>query len=171
MNAEQRLRWLLQGDVSIEYQTRRDLMGSDRAALRRRITTQGWGARFLSLQREDGHWGRAYYQPKWISTHYTLLDLKHLALPPQTKQVGRIVAGVLDTEKGADGGINPAVTVEQSDVCLNGMFLNVASYFRAVQSKLVSIVDFILGQQMGDGGFNCERNRTGARHSLSLIHI
>lgn len=165
MNAEQRLRWLLQGDVSIEYQTRRDLMGSDRAALRRRITTQGWGARFLSLQREDGHWGSAYYQPKWISTHYTLLDLKHLALPPQTKQVGRIVAGVLDTEKGADGGINPAVTVEQSDVCLNGMFLNVASYFRAVQSKLVSIVDFILGQQMGDGGFNCERNRTGARHS------
>jgi hypothetical protein len=159
------IKWLLEGDVSVQYQTRRDLFSSDQAALRQRIAYEGWGARFLSLRREDGHWGRSYYQPKWISTHYTLLDLKNLAISPRTEPIRSTVRMVLDNEKGADGGINPSVTIPESDVCLTGMFLNVAAYFRADSSSLHSLVDFILSQQLDDGGFNCQFNRSGAVHS------
>jgi hypothetical protein len=151
--------------VSVQYQTQRDLLNTDQGSLRERIAAEGWGAQFLSFRREDGHWGRAYYQPKWTSTHYTLLDLKNLAISPSTKSIRQTVEIVLKDEKGADGGINPSVTIEQSDVCLTGMFLNVASYFHANERALHSIVDFILSQQLSDGGFNCQFNRSGAVHS------
>ncbi len=49
--------------------------------LRKNIETSGWGQVFLSFRQPDGHWGQRFYQPKWISTHYTLLDLRHLNLP------------------------------------------------------------------------------------------
>ena len=151
--------------MAIQYQTRRDLLDSDQRSLRERIAAEGWGAGFLSLRRSDGHWGRAYYQPKWTSTHYTLLDLKNLAVSPFTQPVRRTIQIVLESEKGADGGINPSVTIKQSDVCLTGMFLNAASYFRAQERALRPIVDFILSQQLSDGGFNCRFNRSGAEHS------
>jgi hypothetical protein len=163
--ADDVVEWLLAGDVSVQYQTRRDLLNSDQIPLRERIAAEGWGARFLSLRRSDGHWGRAYYQPKWTSTHYTLLDLKNLAILPFTEPVQRTIEIVLENEKGADGGINPSAKIKQSDVCLNGMFLNVASYFRAEEQALRSVVDFILSQQLDDGGFNCQFNRSGAVHS------
>ena len=72
---------------------------------------------------------------------------------------------LLEQEKGKDGGINPSGTIKNSDVCLNGMFLNYASYFEMDENKLQSIVDFILLQRMDDGGFNCRLNRSGAKHS------
>ena len=52
-----------------------------------------------------------------------------------------------------------------SDVCVNGMFLNYASYFRIPEADLQTVVDFLVSVQMGDGGFNCESNRGGAVHS------
>ena len=79
---DQLLQWLLDGDVAIQYQVIRDLLGEERPDLRERIATEGWGARFLAAQQENGHWGRDFYQPKWISTHYTLLDLRYLELAP-----------------------------------------------------------------------------------------
>jgi hypothetical protein len=72
---------------------------------------------------------------------------------------------VLEQEKGEDGGINPSTNIKVSDVCLNGMVLNYAAYFGAEEKLLESIVNFILSQQMKDGGFNCNFNRKGAVHS------
>lgn len=72
--------WLLKGDSAIQYQTHRDLLHSRvslQEKLQARIEEEGWGAQFLSKQKENGHWGRGFYQPKWTSTHYTLLDLKN----------------------------------------------------------------------------------------------
>lgn len=163
--ADQLLDWLLAGDVAIQYQVRRDLLGEERPDLRARIATEGWGARFLAARRPDGHWGRGFYQPKWISTHYTLLDLKHLGIAPDHPQIRESVAHVLVHHKGADGGVNPSRTIPQSDICVCGMALNYACYFGAAPELLASVVDYILAQQMADGGFNCERDRFGARHS------
>lgn len=160
--------WLLEGDPSIKYQVHRDLLGSDRETVekcREEIETTGWGARILAQQNEDGHWGKGFYQPKWTSTHYTLLDLKNLGVSPDNSQVNRAISKILAEEKGSDGGVNPAKTVENSDVCVNGMFLNYASYFGAEEAELKSIVDFIISQRMEDGGFNCESNTSGATHS------
>ena len=45
------------------------------------------------------------------------------------------------------------------------MFLNYGCYFGTDEEKLRSVVDFIISQQLADGGFNCRLNRSGARHS------
>ena len=159
------LRWLLEGDVSINYQVYRDLLDDERPSLRKRIEEEGWGARFLSLRKKDGHWGQGFYRPKWTSTHYTLLDLKNLATPPDNIKVRETISIILSEDKGQDGGVNPSKTIKDSDVCINGMFLNYACYFGAPQEDIKSIIDFLIGVQMKDGGFNCESNRKGAVHS------
>lgn len=159
------LQWLLDSDAAIQYQVYRDLLGEERVELRQRIAAEGWGARFLAARQPGGHWGRDFYQPKWISSHYTLLDLRYLELPPDHPAPAETIALILRDRKAEDGGINPAKTVKNSDVCINGMFMTYACYFGVEQSDLHSIVDFVIGQQMADGGFNCEYNHGGAVHS------
>ena len=159
------LSWLLDGDVSIQYQVHRDLLGDERVDLRKRIASEGWGKQFLAARRPDGHWGRSFYQPKWISTHYTLLDLKNLGIMPDQVTCRESVKMVLDENKGTDGGINPARTTTYSDVCVTGMVLNYAAYFGSDEAQLHSIIDFLLDQHMPDGGFNCHSNSIGAVHS------
>ena len=165
MDFKEVIGWLLQGDVAIQYQVHRDLLSNDRKDLRNRIAHEGWGAQFLSKRRPDGHWGLKFYQPKWTSTHYTLLDLRNLWIAPETKMIKETIQQIVGTLIGPDGGINPSPTILQSDVCINGMFLNYASYFMTPEHHLRSIVDFILEQRMQDGGFNCRSNRSGAVHS------
>lgn len=159
------LNWLLDGDVAIQYQVYRDLLDEERADLRERIATEGWGAQFLQAHQPEGHWGRGFYQPKWISTHYTLLDLKHLGVASDQALIRESISHILAHHKSADGGVNPAGTIKNSDVCVNGMFLNYAAYFKMPAELLHSIVDFLIEVQMADGGFNCQSNRQGAVHS------
>jgi hypothetical protein len=157
--------WLLEGDIAVKYQTYRDLLGEDRPDLQKRIATEGWGVKFLSFRQPEGHWGQRFYQPKWISTHYTLLDLKHLAISPDHTAIRESIQQVLDTSKALDGGIQLSPVVRPSDVCVNGMFLNYAAYFGMAEADLQSIVDMILAEHMPDGGFNCQSNEGGAVHS------
>lgn len=165
MTTNQILNWLLEGDVSIQYQTYRDLLNLERSDLKDRIETEGWGQKFLSFRNNNGHWGRSFYQPKWTSTHYTLLDLKNLCISNSCKQIRETIELILRENKVDDGGIHPIGTTKVSDVCINGMVLNYCSYFKASEKDLESVVDFILLQQMPDGGFNCRSNRSGAKHS------
>jgi len=165
MEDHQLIDWLLEGDVAIQYQTRRDLLGEDLPALQARIAQEGWGAAFLQARNESGHWGRGFYQIKWISSHYTLLDLKNLALAPNHPLPRETIRLILRENVAADGGVNPARSIAQSDVCVNGMFLNYACYFGVEEAQLHSIIDFVISQQMADGGFNCRLNRSGAVHS------
>jgi hypothetical protein len=162
---KQLIKWLLDSDVAIQYQVYRDLLDIERPDLQARISREGWGARFLSYRTNSGHWGRGFYQPKWTSSHYTLLDLKNLAISPNVKEIKETIAKIIHDHKERDGGINPAISTDKSDVCVNGMFLNYASYFETPQQELKTIVDFIISQQLPDGGFNCESNIRGAKHS------
>jgi hypothetical protein len=161
----QLMAWLLEGDVSIQYQVHRDLLETEKPNLRDRIATEGWGAHFLSMRKREGHWGQRFYQPKWISTHYTVLDLKNLAISPNNKEIRQSISQVIQNLKGPDGGIFPIGAEKKSDVCVNGMFLNYASYFGTKEDQLKSIVDFLLSEHMQDGGFNCDSNTKGAVHS------
>ncbi|MDA3893610.1 MAG: hypothetical protein PF517_18245 [Salinivirgaceae bacterium] len=159
------INWLLEGDVSIQYQVFRDLLSEEKPQLQNRIAIDGWGATYLSKRKPDGHWGMKFYQPKWTSSHYTLMDLRNLCISPKNQLIRESINMIATHEKGHDGGINPSGTVNESDVCINGMFLNYACYFGAEEEKLKSVVDFILSQKMPDGGFNCRLNRSGAKHS------
>jgi hypothetical protein len=157
--------WLLKGDVSIRYQVYRDLFKEDKPELKARIAREGWGARLHALRNEKGHWGQGFYQPKWTSTHYSLLDLRNLCFPNADPDIAESIRMILRENKAPDGGINPCRSIVQSDACINGMVLNYARYFGAREEDLKSIVDFILANQLSDGGFNCHFNRSGATHS------
>ncbi|MBK8080105.1 MAG: hypothetical protein IPK25_07395 [Saprospiraceae bacterium] len=165
MSNEEIISWLLEGDVSIQYQVYRDLLGEDKPELRNQIPDTGWGKQFLDKQNPDGYWGYSYFQPKWISTHYTLLDLKYLQIPPDNTIIQKTLERVLKDEKGHDGGILPMGTTKKCDVCVNGMALQLLTYFQQNEEDLKSVVDFILSEKVGDGGFNCQSNRQGCHHS------
>jgi hypothetical protein len=162
---EKILSWLLEGDVSIRYQVYRDLLDREHKGLRNKIEKEGWGFGFLNRRHSNGHWGRGFYQPKWTSSHYTLLDLKNLGISPANKTIKETLRLIFEKEKASDGGINPIGSLQKSDVCVNGMLLNYACYFNVKETHLKTVVDFLLGQQMKDGGFNCQSNRKGAVHS------
>ncbi len=157
--------WLLAGDASVVYQTKRDLLGagdSELKTLQKRIPMEGWGKQFMKYRNADGLWGGGFYLPKWTSTHYTLLDLKNLGFPKGNHLINESVLQVLYTEKGKNGGISYGR--KYSDVCVNGMILNFGAYFVGKHKSLNEIVDFLLDTQMPDGGWNCKYLQ-GATHS------
>lgn len=159
------INWLLEGDVAIQYLTHKYLLGEEPPDLQQRIATEGWGKGFLSQRLPNGDWGKSFYNPKWKSTHYTLLDLRYLEIAPDTPEVVESVQKVFAEHKGPDGGINPSRTIDISDTCVNGMALLYGCYFGINETELHSVVDCMLSQKMDDGGFNCERDRYGAVHS------
>lgn len=161
------IKWLLEGDPVIQYQTQRDLLNSSKEtlnAIQLESLKRGWVKDYLDQQLKNGHWGFRFYQPKWTSTHYTLLDLC-LFNAPSTLGIKKAIALILKHEIGPDGGVNPSRDIGESDVCINGMFLNYACYFHVKADRIKGIVDYIIKQKMTDGGFNCRLNRGGANHS------
>lgn len=162
------INWLLEGDPAVRYQTMRDLTDAKPDEVKRernRIEKEGWGFAFLERAKPEGGWGLQYYQPKWISTHYTLLDLKNLGINPDVPIIQKSIDYVFTIPAGIDGGVNIGVTVNYSDVCVNGMILNFASYFKHIGKDLEFIVDYLIKTQMDDGGWNCRYCREGAVHS------
>jgi len=164
------LAWLLAGDVAVAYVATRDLLGRDEPELQARIATEGTGATILAARGPNGHWGRGFYQPKWTSSHYTLLQLSEIGLSPTHPAARVTVQLILDTEKAGDGGLNPSGRRLPSDACVNGMALGYASWFGAREEHLRSVVDFLLRERVVDGGFNCRHNRPGARVTHSSLH-
>jgi hypothetical protein len=150
------IEWLLDGDVSIQYLTHRLLLGSGSeilAPLRRRIEAEGFGAELLSRRNPGGHWDLWYYQRKWVCTHYTLTDLKNLAISPACAPCREMVLRALDQRMTDEGGINFAKSKIQCDICVDGMFLDYAAYFCPDDERLPRLVQFILSYQNEDGGF------------------
>jgi hypothetical protein len=159
--------WLLAGDVSIQYLTSKYLLKKpeqELVGLRKRIATEGWGKAFLDARKTSGHWGRDFYQVKWISSHYTLLDLRYLEIEP-VKPVVETLWLILVKCKASDGSINETHSPRPGDICVNGMFLNYASFFGIPEAELKSIVDYLLDNRLPDGGFNCEWKTNRAVHS------
>lgn len=169
MHTSEVLGWLLDGDVAVAYCTTRDLLGREDPRLQRRIATEGLGAALLAARGPDGHWGRGFYQPKWTSSHYTLLQLREIGFPPTDPAARETVRLILATEKGHDGGINPSSRRDPSDACVTGMALGYASWFWADPEDLCSVVDYLLDQRVADGGFNC-RHRPGDDVCHSSVH-
>ena len=165
MTKQEIISWLLKGDVSIQHQVWRDLLNEEKPLLRKKIAKGEWASRLLGFRKPGGYWGKSFYQPKWTSTHYTLLDLRNLNLSADNKAVKQTLIKILNSEKDKDGGIYPIGINRRCDVCVNGMFLNYACYFGAKENDLKSIVDFLLEEKMKDGGFNCDSNGKGAVHS------
>ncbi|MFW6119495.1 MAG: hypothetical protein ACOC80_01125 [Petrotogales bacterium] len=148
--------WLLKGDVSIQYQTKRDLLKSndiELEELRERIKKEGWGKSYLERKGKNGLWGNGVYSPKWISTHYTLMDLKSLCIDPYNKESREAAELLIKRGHGKRG-----------DLCITGMSLGFYAYFNVLDDKYEPYIDYILENQFEDGGWNC-RYKEGTSHS------
>lgn len=163
----QLINWLLSGDIAIQYLTHKYLLDTSKQEqhlLRERIASEGWGQAFLDARNPTGHWSRDFYQVKWVSSHYTLLDLRYLEIEP-VQPIMDTLRLILENCKSADGSINESHSIKSGDLCVNGMFLNYASFFGVPEVELKSIVDHIISNRMPDGGFNCEVERSSPVHS------
>lgn len=126
---------------------------------------EGWGADLLSRQDANGHWGGGIYSPKCISTTYTLLSLRRLGLPHKHPQAQKGCQKFFFRGLEKDGGLNIFKGADYSgETCVNGMILSLLSCFRYPDQRIHSIVEFLLNEQMPDGGWNCERVN-GTTHS------
>jgi hypothetical protein len=161
------VQWLLKGDPAIRWQALRDLTGASKRVVEREqrsVTETGWGARLLKLQEPDGQWGGGIYTPKWTSTTYTTILLRQLGLPPKHAQALKACALLFDRGFYRDGGFNCWSQYNHSETCVTGMILAVAAYFRFSDHRVHGLAEYLLKQQMRDGGWNC-RSYDGATHS------
>src|SRR5256884_4035105 len=161
------IEWLLDSDPSIRWQVMRDLIAESDATVARersRVAAEGWGARLLDLQGSDGHWGGAAFVPHaWISTKDTLQLLRDLGADPTSDRVRRAIDRVRDRcTWGEEFGDAPFFEGEV-EPCINGRVLAIGAYFGARSDRLV---DRLLGEQLVDGGWNCEAERGSVRSSF-----
>jgi hypothetical protein len=163
--------WLLDSDPSVRWQVLRDLSGApaaEVAAERERVATAGAGARLLALQGADGRWGGAAWNRGWDSTMHVLMLLRDLGLDPASAEARRAVGLVRErvTWKGCgppecDG--NPFFAGEV-EPCINGQVAAAGAYFG---QDVRGLVDRLLGEQLPDGGWNCEAPNGSTRSSFN----
>ena len=167
--------WLLDSDPSVRWQVLRDVTGApaaDIAAERARVAVEGWGARLLAARDEDGQWaGGACFpgdfrgdfsggQP-WTATFPSLTLLRDLGVEPDTPRVREAVALVRDNCRWEHAG-QPFFAGEV-EPCINGRTVALGAYFGV---DVGGIVDRLVGEQLADGGWNCEVENGSVRSSF-----
>jgi hypothetical protein len=172
------LDWLLDSDPAIRWQVLRDLVDAPAdvvAAERARVATEGWGARLLALQGEDGTWaGGACFpaqgldwrqkgegQP-WTATLPTLQLLHEFGVDPRADRVRRAVASVRDHCRWEHAG-QPFFSGEV-EPCINGRTVTLGVYF---DQDVEGVVTRLVDEQLGDGGWNCEAENGSVRSSFA----
>jgi hypothetical protein len=101
------------------------------------------------------------YSPKWISTTYTLLLLRDMGLDPASSEARQAVSLVRENSKWEQGGQD--YFDGEVEPCINGMAVAIGSYFG---ENVEGIVERLLGEQLADGGWNCEAERGSIRGSF-----
>jgi hypothetical protein len=175
------LDWLLDSDPAIRWQALRDLTDAPAAIVageRARVATErnGWGARVLALQGDDGQWeggalfpaqrpGSAGGEPAqgqpWTATAYSLVLLHDFGVDPHHDAVRRAVAQVRDNCRWEHAG-QPFFSGEV-EPCINGMTVALGVYF---DQDVDGVVARLVDEQLEDGGWNCETENGSVRSSF-----
>lgn len=147
--------WLLESDPAIRWQAMRDLTNSSPAmvaAERARVPHEGVGAEILACQGADGAWHRDG-APDWLPTLFTMIFLRAAgadrADPAVDSATARLAAGfrwdeVFGKKPFFEGEVEP---------CINGGTLALGAYFGRPSESLARR---LAGEQLDDGGWNCE---------------
>lgn len=170
--------WLLDSDPAIRWQVLRDLVHAPADVVtkeRARVALEGWGARLLALQGEDGQWAggacfpaRSLYQwdkkqeQPWISTLPALQLLHDFGVDPNSERVRRAVTLVRDGCRWEHAG-QPFFSGEV-EPCINGRAVTLGIYFH---QDVNGIVARLLSEQLEDGGWNCEAECGSTRSSFA----
>jgi hypothetical protein len=160
------LRWLLDSDPAIRWQVMRDLTDEPPnvvAAERSRIATEGWGAKLLALQSPGGKWGGAREDEGLLITLYSLVVLMDLGLDPASKQARRMIERV-DKRLRFKWHNNRPFFHGETEPCINGRILGLGAHFKKPNDALARL---LVGQQLEDGGWNCEAVLSSAKRPKS----
>jgi hypothetical protein len=157
--------WLLDSDPAIRWQVMRDLTDApaeEVAAERARVAREGWGAQILAAQDPDGRWSGGTFFPRWISTSDTLHLLYLFGIDPASDEARRAIAPV---HEAARWDYDPNMRFFEGEVepCINGRTVAIGAYFG---QDVRGIVDRLMGEQMADGGWNCEQENGSTRGSF-----
>jgi hypothetical protein len=171
------IQWLLDADPAIRWQVLQDLIHApveEVAAERARVATEGMGAQLLALQGPDGSWAGVAWNHGWDSTMHALTLLRELGLDPQSAAAQRAVSLVRDQVRwqgwdwdGTWRGVGFAGTpffVGEVEPCINGQVAASGAYFG---QDVQRIIDRLLGEQLPDGGWNCEAPDNSQRSSFN----
>ena len=157
--------WLLNSDPATRWQALRDLTDASPAVTseeRARVPREGLGAEILARQQPDGSWRRPA-APVWLPTLFTLLLLRATGVDRAEAAVESAVARLeaslrWDNQAGpwdlraVEDGAKPFFEGEV-EPCINGGALALGAYFGRPTE---SIARRLAGEQLDDGGWNCE---------------
>jgi hypothetical protein len=162
------IRWLLDSDPAIRWQVMRDLADAAPGAIaaeRSRVATEGWGAQLLARQSHAGDWGGG---AKWdLTALWSLVVLKDLGLDPTSRQARKMIDRV---DKGLvfEPLNNRPFLQGETEPCINGRILGIGTYFKEPNDALANQ---LLGEQLEDGGWNCEapKSRRSSFHTTICV--
>jgi hypothetical protein len=160
------IRWLLDSDPAIRWQVMRDLTDEPAgsvAALRERVASEGWGARLLDRQAPDGGWGDPATPRRWEATLHTLKLLRSFGLDPSGERARDAVTRVRERVTWGHWHGDSPFFAGEVEPCINGGVLALGSYFDEASDRLG---ERLLGEQLADGGWNCEAERGSVRSSF-----
>ncbi len=175
--------WLLEGDPAIRWQTLRDVADAPAEVVegeRGRVATEGWGAQLLAQQTAGGIWGSADPNTDWVgsaarTTLHTLGALRDMGLDPRSPEAVAAITRLNDSQEWY-AAMPPMFAWEgrpffagETEPCINGRVVSVAAYFG---QDVDVVVERLLGEQMADGGWNCEQESGSTRGSFnSTINV
>ncbi len=172
------IEWLLDSDPALRWQVERDLTGEPPEvweSTRARISTEGFGARLLALQDDDGQWaGGAFFpgdfdfhgpeaadgQP-WTATTWTLSTLREWGLDATVLRERRTVE-LLAANCRWDYENLPYWGGEV-DCCINAWTLANGIWLGA---DVTGIATWFIEHRLPDGGWNCEWVEGSTRSSF-----
>jgi hypothetical protein len=168
-SSQENIEWMLDSDPALKWQVERDILGlpeSEWQKTRARTVTEGFAAKLLALQDEDGQWaGGAYFPTRedaralpyvegekgqsYIATTWTLNSLREWGVD----------ASVLgDTADRLDAGCkwesdDLPYWGGEVDCCINAFTVSNGAWLGRDMS---ANVQWFLDHQLEDGGWNCE---------------
>jgi hypothetical protein len=156
--------WLLDSDPAISWQAMRDLSDAAPVAIaaeRARVPREGLGSEILARQQSDGSLRRPD-APAWLSTLFTFLLLRATGIDRAEPAVESAVARLESSLRWNDNGcwdLRPAELggnrffEGEVEPCINGGVLALGAYFGRPTESLARR---LVGEQLEDGGWNCE---------------
>lgn len=178
MIVESVVKWVADGDPALRWQVERDVLGASEATwgpIRALVETEGFGARLLSLQDEDGRWSGGTFFPAgfgaeqfqregqpWTATTWALTQLRELGLDPDSERARDTVRLVGQHARWDHDG-QPYWSGEIEE-CINGRTVADGAYFGVDVEPLVAR---LVGESQPDGGWNCERCNGSVRSSFA----
>jgi hypothetical protein len=155
--------WLMQGDTAIQRLTSRYLLNEELP-----YNEKGYVTKYLDLfDTIKGLWGDGVYGPKWISTHYTMLELKYMEIDYHHPYYQSGIVHLINFTWRTNNNFR---RWQRPDICVVAMVLGMAVYGRFVDDRMHEMVDELLDHQMEDGGWNCAWNSKISPSKRGSIH-